>query len=583
MTPSSGRDDTIAPMAIHVPLAAVIAEAAVREIRVDANAVAACASPRLALRTKDWYRLVGPYVSTRFRDQLRAVAPLALYLIAFQLLILRQGVRDVSTIAIGLCAAVVGLALFLEGLKLGIMPFAETLGTTLPTRTPLKVVLLVTFTLGVGVTFAEPAVGALQAAAGDIDPTRSPVLFLLLGAHRTALVLAVGVGVGVAAVLGTLRFLYDWSLKPLLLATAVPTLLLSAVLALQPRYAPIVGLAWDCGGVTTGPVTVPLVLALGIGVAASVGRGDAPLAGFGIVALASLVPALAVLILGLVIGLAEPAAAAASTIAASMPGWWARSPGVDIALGIRAVLPLVVFLYLLLRLVVRERVRERVTLVYGLALSLVGMIVFNLGLSYGLARLGGQSGRLVPGAFAAVADLAGSPLYPGFLGHAVAVAFAAILGFGATLAEPALAALGTTVENLTNGTLRRTTLVRTVAIGVGIGLAFGVLRATFDIPLITMLLPAYAVALVLTLFSSEAMVNVAWDSAGVTTGPVTVPLVLAMGLGFGGALGTADGFGLLAMASAGPIVSVLATGLVAEAQARRAHTRRLAVATGAPS
>jgi hypothetical protein len=562
-------------MTVRVPMAAVIAEASAREVRVDARQLAAGGSARLALRPIDVYRLIGPYLSVRFRDQFRAVAPLAAYLVLFQLLILRRGVEDGGVIAAGLLAAVLGLAVFLEGLRLGIMPFAESLGSTLPARAPLGVVLVVTFTLGVGVTFAEPAVGALQAAGALVDPARSPLLAMLLGPRATWLVLSVGAGVGVAAILGTLRFVKGWSLKPLIVAVALPTLALTTIFAFHPRLASIVGLAWDCGAVTTGPVTVPLVLALGIGVATSVGKGSTPLAGFGIVTIASLLPVLAVLVLGGALEFAGASGAAVAATAAA-PGWHQASPGVDVVLGLRAVLPLAFFLLLLLRFVAKERVRDPRTLAFGVFLATAGMIVFNLGISYGLARLGGQSGELVPGTFARVAALPASPLWPGALGVAVAVLFAGALGFGATIAEPALAALGVTVENLTNGALRRRSLVRAVALGVGGGLALGALRATFDIPLAAVLVPAYVVALALTFLSSEEFVNVAWDSAGVTTGPVTVPLVLAMGLGFGGAIGGSDGFGMLALASIGPIVSVLAAGLLAQARSRRNARRRLA-------
>ena len=113
--------------------------------------------------------------------------------------------------------------LFMEGLKLGLMPLGERMGETLPTHQPILVVSLVVFLLGIGVTFAEPAIGALKAAGAIVSAQETPVLFALLNQHSGKLVLVVGMGVGVAAVLGTLRFVYSWSLKPLIFATgAVP-------------------------------------------------------------------------------------------------------------------------------------------------------------------------------------------------------------------------------------------------------------------------------------------------------------------------------------------------------------------------
>ncbi|MBV1961080.1 MAG: DUF1538 domain-containing protein, partial [Immundisolibacteraceae bacterium] len=189
-------------------------------------------------------------------------------------------------------------------------------------------------------------------------------------------------------------------------------------------------------------------------------------------------------------------------------------------------------------------------------------IVFNIGLNYGLSKLGGQSGGLVPAAFASVNGVDGSPLYGFLLGLMIAGAFAWFLGYGSTLAEPALNALGITVETLTNGAFQKRLLMSSVAFGVGCGIAIGTLRMVFDLPLAWFLLPAYGLAGLLTALSTEEYVNVAWDSAGVTTGPVTVPLVLAMGLGFGQSTAASDGFGILSMASIGPILTVLSVGLV---------------------
>ena len=147
------------------------------------------------------------------------------------------------------------------------------------------------------------------------------------------------------------------------------------------------------------------------------------------------------------------------------------------------------------------------------------------------------------------------------MGLFIALGFAWLLGFGATLAEPALNALGQTVENLTNGSFQKTTLMYAVSLGVAFGIAIGVAKIIFNIPIAYLLVPGYVLAILLTILSNEEFVNIAWDSAGVTTGPVTVPLVLAMGLGFGNALGAIEGFGILSMASIGPIVAVLSTGL----------------------
>ena len=201
------------------------------------------------------------------------------------------------------------------------------------------------------------------------------------------------------------------------------------------------------------------------------------------------------------------------------------------------------------------------------------MILFNLGLTYGLSVLGAQAGSLVPAAFSPLDGVLGSPLYSLAAGLFIAIGFAWVLGFGATLAEPALNALGLTVDKLTNGAFRKSTLMYAVSFGVGCGIAVGVSRIIFDWPLAWLLIPGYTLAIAFTWLSTEEFVNIAWDSAGVTTGPVTVPLVLAMGLGFSEAVGAMDGFGILAMASIGPILSVMGTGLWINWKIHRKHVQ----------
>jgi hypothetical protein len=550
--------------------------ALVPKIETDADGTALpYRPPKLKLRPLDVYRVVSPYVSVRFIEQAKAVVPLAIYLILFQFFVLQQAVDDSWIITAGLFSVMVGLMLFMEGLKIGLMPFGEIIGNTLPTKSPLPVVLLVVFLLGIGVTFAEPAIGALKTAGSIIDVTRAPYVYSLLNDWPDVLVLVVGVGVGLAAVLGTLRFIYGWSLKPFIYLTLIPAIGITSYMMLDPELSKVLGLAWDSGAVTTGPVTVPLVLSLGVGIAAAAGKGDSSLSGFGIVTLASLFPVIGVQSLALYVSqITTPeaiiaGAAAASTVMATP--WYDETPFVEVVLGLRAIIPLVIFLLIVLVAVLRERVRNPGEITYGIALAVTGMIIFNLGLTYGLAKLGGQSGSLVPAAFTEIDLVAASPLYIFALGLFIAVAFAWLLGLGATLAEPALNALGMTVQTLTNGAFRKSVLMYAVSFGVGTGIAIGVLKIIFAIPIAYLIIPGYLLAVFLTVLSTEEFVNVAWDSAGVTTGPVTVPLVLAMGLGFGEALGAIEGFGILAMASIGPIISVLTVGLWVQFKIKQRH------------
>ena len=527
--------------------------------QVYAEATRNARAPRL--RLIDLHRLLTPYVSVRFLDQVRAVVPLALFLALFQIAALRVSVSEGDEIAFGMLAVMLGLMLFMDGVKYGLMPFSENIGFKLPDRSPTTVVLAFAFLLGAIATFAEPAIGALRAAGAGLDPARTPWLHLLLTRYPGRLVFAVAAGVGAAVVVGMLRFIFAWRMKTLVIAVLVPCLAASVYAGLDPRLAPILGLAWDCGAITTGPVTVPLVLALGIGVAAAAGEQDNPLSGFGIVTLASLFPAMAVILvaIGLVSEVPDPAALPAIAGAGAIVPWWDETPVAEMIAAVRAIAPLVLLLWLAQRFLLGEKLAQRQFIAYGVVVAVLGMTLFNVGLTVGLIPLGDQAGKVVPSAFHAAGG--GVPLYPYPFGVALTLLFAATIGYGATVAEPALNAMGVTVENLTDGAFPRKLLIQSVAAGVALGTALGVAKIIFQWPMLPLLLGAYAVALALTVLSLEEYVSLAWDSAGVTTGPVTVPLVLALGLGLSQAVGAAEGFGILAMASAGPIVSVLAVGL----------------------
>ncbi|MDA9044020.1 DUF1538 domain-containing protein [Pseudomonadales bacterium] len=522
---------------------------------------------RLDITLQQSLALIGPYCYTRIMDQVKAVVPLAAYLILFQILILRHPIDSALMLGGGLVAVIVGLAIFMEGLNTGLMPFGTIIGDNLPKKVSMTVVLIIIGMLGVGVTFAEPAIGALQAFGSSVDVNSAPYLYELLNNWTLPLVLMVGAGVGLAAILGTVRFVRGWSLKPMIYCALVPVMILTGYAWLDPNLRSVLGLAWDCGAVTTGPVTVPLVLSLGIGIANAAGKGQSSLSGFGVVTLASLFPILAVLILAIFMSLTvtpdeiREAAQLASDAVAVVPTVWDQTPLIEIVTGVRAILPLVLFLMFVLFIVLRSKLPNRMVTFYGLTLSIVGMCIFNVGLTYGLGAIGSQAGSVLPAAFMELPISQFSPIYPELVGICIVIVFAFLMGFGATLAEPALNALGLTVQNLTNGAFKKSMLMYSVATGVAVGIALGIAKLVIGFDLMTVLIPLYLLGVFLTIFSTEEFVNVAWDSAGVTTGPVTVPLVLAMGLGLGSAVSAVEGFGILSLASICPILAVLTMGL----------------------
>lgn len=623
---------------------------------------------RFRLGTRDTLRVLWPYAKRNFLGQVEGIWFIVVYLALFQLLVLGLPIAFAGMISIGIFVVAIGLMFFMEGLRLGLMPLGEEIGSVMPKHSAMPVILGFAILLGIGATFAEPAIAVLKSAGAGVKPAQAPLLFSLLNDYSHQLVGAVGLGVGLAVMLGVLRFFYLWPLKVLAIPAVMLLLGLSFAFTQVPVLNDVLGLAWDCGAVTTGPVTVPLVLALGIGVSRVVSgeSGSGGNSGFGIVTLASLFPILAVLLLGgfhylkadywgaknypeflewvadseiqtpekpvlekrlepvspeefeaykktgklpdgyelaiqggdakLVNGKIEVSDPQMMITKVYQRGFqlttqeqWDRELSfatlIQTALidAFRAIIPLCLFLYFVLRVVLRKRMHPRNDVGIGVGFAFIGMVLFGLGIAIGLTPLGGQLGSNVPIAFAEILpsglDHIEGPLFGSDSGKWVAIAFAFFLGYGATLAEPALNALGDTVERITVGAFRKRLLMQSVAFGVGIGIAVGVLKMAYGLSLFALLAPAYLVVLFLTHLAPDEFVNFSWDSAGVTTGPITVPLVLAMGLGIGANVpGVSDGFGILALASVGPILTVLSVGLYTHRTQQKAVAREQAPA-----
>lgn len=632
---------------------------------------------KISLAPSTVLRLIGDYLSSRLREQLKSVAFIVIYLVAFQMLVFGRAPAQALVIAGGIALVVVGLALFLEGLILGLMPLAQRVGIQLTSHGGLKIIIPIGFCIGAGATFAEPAVAALRAVGSTICAWDAPLLYFLLLQRPEWLISAIAIGVGIAAAIGLMRFYLGFSIKPIILGVMTLALPLTVLAAHSSNLAAVLGLAWDAGAVTTGPVTVPLMLALGIGISRSSGRSESAADSFGTVALASALPVLTVLLLGALLlshvpqpcseeeffspamrpqavallggddalrayamrmGSASSRAQFAETDAVSKVNAGgaidAGKPIVPAAgitpLGLlreefghaaRAVLPLTVFLALILILLLRDRPRYLDEVLLGIAFCLLGMCLLGIGIRVGLSPLGNEVGARLPQVYRdttvekgqiVIRDFDPAILFPAIsrdgggvkvfqlldgqkvqaltfnpdwyneaervythhvrtspllhpeltrIGLLLILLFAFGMGYGSTIAEPSLNALGRMVEDLTVGTVKSVAIIRAVSIGVGIGLIVGVIRILYNIPMTWMLLPPYLLLLPLTIASDDDFAGIAWDCGGVTTGAITVPLVLAMGLGLGEQLHIADGFGILAMASVYPILTVMLFGV----------------------
>lgn len=619
----------------------------------------------LRLPARQKLSLVLSYAARLLKPQVLSIGAVVGFLAAFQSFALGIPLRGAAGIGLGSLLCAVGLSAFLEGLFLGIMPLGSQCGMRLPARAPAPAIAAFAFVLGVGATYAEPAVGFLKAVGSLIAPWDSPLLFAMLNRHSGLLTLAIAIGVGAASVLGMLRFLGRLPFKPFVLVILPLALGVSFLAYLDPRLSPVLGLAWDSGAITTGPVTVPLILSLGVGMGKVTGkRGASSAEGFGVVTLAAFLPVLTVVALGALIapGIPGPMAreeffradrreAAAGLFSspgaldsyaksnlgaeafedylrenpgASDPGDSARAPAsratVDFLASLQAIVPLCLLLIVVL-LFIRERIRQPDELLLGVAFAVFGLFMLNWGMNSGLSEIGRQAGTSLPASYAALqrpedavtirgfdpellqtamaeeggrrhyllvdgergpvrvpydpaahdperreyryVPVSGPVFGPGRkgLGISLVLLFAFALGYIVTIAEPSLSALGSMVEDITAGTFRKSALVASTAAGVGLSLALGLVRALWDVPLLFILAPAYALILALTFFSKDDMAALAWDAAGVTTGPVTVPLIIALGLGIGSRTGIRDSFGVLACAGIVPAATVLVSGI----------------------
>ena len=517
---------------------------------------------KIPITPKLVYAILGPYFADKIAEQVKALIPITGFLFLFQLIVLGEGVTQSLQITAGLMGVVVGLMFFMDGIRFGLMPLGENIGATLPAKAGLWIILGFAFVLGVGTTYAEPAIATLKAAGSRVRPEDSPLLYQMLNDRSAILVASVAVGVGIATALGIYRFIRHWSLKLLLMPTIAVVLPLTVLAEANPDTRGITALAWDAGAVTTGSVTVPLVLALGIGVTRVLGKSETGMGGFGIVTLASLWPVTTALLACFAIYYFDGATVeqVGETLAASDTAngeSLAQLFGSAMQSSLQAIVPLIALLLLVQRFVLKEAIQHADQIVLGIVLAILGLMLFQIGLGRGLIPLGEQVGTNLPSAFAPPEERFGATG-----GKIVAIAFAFAVGYGATLAEPALNALSETVENVTSGAFKKWLLAQAVATGVGLGLAVGLAQIIFNWPITYLVIPGYVLLAGLTLLSDEKYVNIGWDSAGVTTGEITVPLVLAMGLGVGIAVGVPDGFGMLTMASIGPIITVLLLGMV---------------------
>ncbi len=453
---------------------------------------------------------------------------------------------------IGYASVVVGQALFLVGLDSSILPIGHLVGTTFSKYKKVVFILLFGFLFGVLATVAEPAISVLARQITSIMPIVNTTLFIWIT--------ATGIGIGVAAALW--RIIKNISIKWIFG-------ILYALVFLAVAFAPeeFIALAFDGSGATTGDVSVPFILALGIGISATFSKSKANDDSLGIIGIASAGPIVSVLLYGIILKLVGGGTLpeAGDYIAGASGGLISILSGNlrDVAL---AVLPIVLISIPFQFFAFKLPKREFLKMLFGVVPVYLGLLIFLSGIDYGFAFVGQYIGGI----------FFDSARPDGFYWLLLVVGF--ILGAAITVSEPAVSVLGTQIESLTNGHIKRLTISLTLAIGIGVASMLSILKILTQINILYFLVPLYAVSLIMMIFTPRLFVGLAFDSGGVTGGALTSAFLTPLTLGIaqsvaeltGGEMSIlTNGFGIISFISVTPLIAVQALGIIYNLRAKK--------------
>lgn len=450
--------------------------------------------------------------------------------------------------AFGGLLLVIGLTVFLLGVDLGIQPMGERCGSALTRRRSLALLLGAAFVIGFIVTAAEPDIQVFADQVRGVFPSvgKLPITF------------AIAAGVGLFMTVGLLRTVLNLSIKWTLFVSYL--LLLGASFLAHRAF---IGIGFDSGGATTGPMTVPFIMALGLGVASVRSDGNGS---FGLTGVASVGPVLAVLLYSIALKNSGAAAvqAAAGSAAASAGSFFAPfGPALAGALRESAVsiVPLfalfIVFQFSLLKLTLLQFVKVAI----GFAYAFIGLTVFLAGVNGGFMQAGQALGTL----------LGHNAFHSGGAWYALLIGTGLALGAIIVCAEPAVWVLSEQVEQVSGGTIRRKALLVFLSVGTAVAIGLAMWRAVVGFPLWWILLPGYAAAMALMVFCPPLFSGIAFDSGGVASGPLTSTFVLSFTLGAAsGGAGGGDSFGVIALVAMMPLIAIQVMGILFERGRRRA-------------
>lgn len=460
---------------------------------------------------------------------------------------------EILTFLISAVFLIIGISLFNLGADLSMTPMGEYMGTGLTKLKKVSILLGVALAMGIFITVAEPDLAVL---AGQVKS---------IGIEPMTLILTVGVGVGLFLVIGVIKIVTHKPISSLLLYSYM-LLFMFATLLIVMGGEDLIPLAFDSGGVTTGPITVPFIMALGVGIASTIGGKNANENSFGLISLCSVGPMLAVLILGCTSdgGRASftPDYAMDNSIGNIFHVFLETCKEVIIALAL-----IVAFFFVLQYVCLKLPKTKIYQILIGLAYTFVGLVIFLSAVKIGFMPIGYRLGIM----------LADRPVF--------VTIFAFIIGMVVVLAEPAVHVLNKQVEDITEGSVSRKSMMIALCIGVGLSIGLSVLRIVLDFNVLYYLIPGYFISLTLSFFVPGLYTAIAFDSGGVASGPLTSSFILPFAVGVCYSIQGADkilvdAFGIVAMVAMAPLITIQLLGfksvLEAQIQKRIAMARILA-------
>lgn len=487
----------------------------------------------------------------KIRESLSAVLPITGIVLMLSIFLIPMELGSVVMFLTGALMLIVGMGFFQLGAEMAMTPLGEGVGVQISKMKKLLTVLLTGFLMGVIITVSEPD---LQVLAGQVPSVPNMVL-----------IMTVAVGVGLFLALAIVRIRYKISLSMLLIVCYLALILVSAFVPKE-----FLAVAFDSGGVTTGPMTVPFIMAMGVGLASVRSDKNAANDSFGLVALSSVGPILAVLILGCFF---KPTGAAytltdVATVVTTQDVARVFAQGLPLyAREVLLSLVPILWVFLIFQwLTHRYHGLQIKRIIVGFGYTYIGLVLFLCGANVGFAPVGAYLGK----------ELAGLSL------RWILVPIGALIGYYIVKAEPAIQVLNHQVEAVTNGAISVKMMNRCMQIGVAASVGLAMLRVLTGISIQWFVIPGYIIALVLSRMVPDIFIGIAFDSGGVASGPMTSTFLLPLSIGVCEALGgnlMTDAFGVVALVALTPLIAIQLMGLVYKLKtAKRTQTVPAAIA-----